>query len=236
MLKLDSISYAYPGGRLALDGFTARLPVGLTLLAGPNAGGKTTLMRLLAGLASPAAGGIVRAASGEALAAATLRDASRMVMQDAEPQILGSLVGEDVMLGQASSSLGGRFAEEAAKAAARFGLAAHWHAPVEALSHGQKRKLCLMHALLAGPDLLLLDEPFSGLDYPSARELRDCIADNKRRGLPQVVSVHDLEPLFSLADWLIVVDGGKVAAEGRPEALRPNLASWSVRPPRGGWD
>lgn len=236
MLRLEAVSYAYPGRDAALDGLTAGIGQGVTLLAGPNAGGKTTLLRVLAGLLPPRAGRIVDAASGAGLDAAALRSMSRMVMQDADPQILGPSVGEDIMLGRAASELRADFAGEALRLLDRFGMAALWHEPVDALSYGQKRKLCLIHALLAGPRLLLMDEPFAGLDYPAARELRAFIRANRDAGLPQVVSTHELEPVYDVADWVVVVRDGVVAAEGEPEALRTRLGEWSVRPPGGGWD
>lgn len=236
MLRLESIHYSYPGRKEeALRGLTARIPDGVTLLAGPNAGGKTTLLRLLAGLLRPAAGRVVRG-DGAPLADRELRGLGRMVMQDADPQILGAHVGEDIMLGRAASALGDAFPAEAKRLADKFGLAPYWHEPVETLSYGQKRKLCLIHALLAGPKMLLLDEPFAGLDYPSARELREFIRENRANGLAQIISTHELEPVYDLADRVLVVDEGVTAEEGTPAELLPQLSRWSVRPPGGGWE
>lgn len=236
MLRLENLTFRYSGDVDALDRLTARVDSGITLLSGPNAGGKTTLLRVLAGLLAPREGTITDVSSGLPLRPADLRRLGRMLMQDADPQILGASVGEDIMLGRAASALEGDFAAEAKRLIAMFGLAELWHEPVSALSYGQKRKLCLVNALLAGPTLLLLDEPFAGLDYPSARELRGFIRENRRRGLTQIISTHELEPVFDLADWMVVVVDGRVAAEGEPERLRERLGEWSVRRPGGGWD
>lgn len=236
MLHLTNIDYAYPGRGKALSGITAHIPAGVTILAGPNAGGKTTLLRLLAGLLEAASGTIAGGGADDpALTATDLRRMARMVMQDPDPQILGVRVGEDVMLGRAASNLGDAFAAEADRLAAKFGLKDFWHETVDALSYGQKRKLCLLHALLAGPRLLLLDEPFAGLDYPSALELREFIREHAEAGLTQIISTHELEPVFDLATHLVVVKDGEVAAEGNPEELASKLGEWSVRRPGGGW-
>lgn len=236
MFRLEALFYRYPGASAGLNGLTAGIPDGVTLLVGPNAGGKTTLLRLLAGLIVPTAG-CVRDAAGHPLAAAELRRAARMVMQEPEPQLLGADMGEDVMLGQPASGVSvGEFRERAEGLAMRLGLAGCWNRSVEALSHGQKRKLCLLHALLANPRALLLDEPFAGLDYPATREMRAFIRENRRAGLVQVISTHELEPAFDIADWLVVVDGGAAVREGTPEALRAELPSLSVRPPGADWD
>ncbi len=237
MLAIESLEYSYPGCGPALRGFSASIPRGITLVAGPNAGGKTTLLRLLAGLLPPGAGAIRDRESGRPLAAGELRRLGRMVMQDAETQLLGATVGEDLMLGGPASGIpADLFRERAAGLARKLGLAECWDEPVSALSFGRKRKLCLAHALLAEPGLLLLDEPFAGLDYPAIRELRECLRENRRAGLPQIVSTHELDPVFDLADWVVVAADGAAAAEGRPEAMRERLREWSVRPPGGGWD
>ncbi|MCC8181258.1 MAG: energy-coupling factor ABC transporter ATP-binding protein [Planctomycetes bacterium] len=236
MFRINSLSYSYPGQSAALADIDARIPAGVVLLAGPNAGGKTTLLRILAGLIDPDRGEVFSLEHDRPLGSGDLRRATRMVMQEPEPQILGVRVGEDIMLGKSASSLGDGFVPEAERLADRLGLRRCWDESVDTLSHGQKRKLCLLHALAAGPKALALDEPFAGLDYPSACELRSFIKEHKAHGLTQIISVHDLEPVFDIADWLIVLADGKIAAEGEPAGLADRLAGWGVRPPGGGWD
>ena len=236
MLQLANIAYSYPGREKALDAVSATIAPTVTILAGPNAGGKTTLLRLLAGLLDPQSGTVTDKQNGGVLDASALRKMSRMVMQDADPQILGASVDEDIRLGRAASNLGEAFDAEAARLTEKFGLGDFRYEPVDALSYGQKRKLCLVHALLAGPKMLLLDEPFAGLDYPSALELREFIRENAAAGLTQVISTHELEPVFDLAEHLVVIKDGGVAAEGKPKDLESQLKTWSVRAPGGGWE
>ena len=233
MLKLHNIAYSYDRRAKALDALSAEIADGVTLLAGPNAGGKTTLLRLLAGLLEPGSGHIVL--RDRPVDSLRLRQISRMVMQDADPQILAARVGDDVMLGEKSSNLKDGFEKRARELSASFGLGDFWDQPVHSLSYGQKRKLCLVHAMAAGPEMLLLDEPFAGLDYPSGRELRHFIRENKRNGLRQIISTHELEPVFDLADRVVVVVDGRVPAEGAPEEMRDRLERWSIRKPGGGW-
>ncbi|MDR1613341.1 MAG: energy-coupling factor ABC transporter ATP-binding protein [Planctomycetota bacterium] len=231
MIRVDDAHYRYPGRGTALCGVTATFPQGLTLVAGPNGGGKSTLLLVLSGLFVPDAG-TVRGGNGEPLSAGRLRALSRLVMQEADPQLLGATVEEDVALGKPSSALAPeRFAAESARLARLLGLDGLWSAPVDALSCGGKRKLCLLHALLAGPELLLLDEPFAALDYPASRELREFVIGQRDRGVSLVVSTHDLEPLFDVADWLVVLAEGKAVREGRPAELSGELAGLAVRPP-----
>lgn len=235
MFALRNVSLGYPGGGDVLKGVTAEVSEGVTVLVGPNAGGKTTLLRVLAGLLETKKGEIVFTESGKEVGAGALRKLSRMVMQDADPQILGATVGEDIELGRAASELKGDFDDAARRLSERFGVRGMWEERVEALSYGQKRKLCLIHALLAGPRVLLLDEPFAGLDYPAAKELREFIRGNAREGLCQVISTHELEPVFDLADRVIVVSEGRVVRCGEPGEIVLDLEKWAVRAPGKGW-
>lgn len=235
-MKIDALAYSYDRRANALATLSATIPAGVTILAGPNAGGKTTLLRILAGLLEPTGGNITL--HDEPAPPLRLRQLSRMVMQDADPQLLAARVGEDIMLGEKSSNLkSGKngFEQRAKELCASFGLTALWEAPVHSLSYGQKRKLCLVHAMMAAPEILLLDEPFAGLDYPSGKELRHFIKENKERGLRQIISTHELEPVYDLADHVVVVAGGRSPAEGAPETLREKLSQWAIRKPGGGW-
>ncbi|MFW6243790.1 MAG: ATP-binding cassette domain-containing protein [Desulfovibrionales bacterium] len=149
-------------------------------------------------------------------------------IEKADLQILGSTVAEDLMLGLENTEDNTRLCRETAS---RLGLLEWWDTPVHALSWGQKRKLCLAATLLRQPAVLLFDEPFSGLDYPSATELRRTLAHNRAQGMTQVVAVHDLEPVLDLADRLLVLSRGVLALEGTPAEVLDHVAGHSVRPP-----
>lgn len=234
LVRAVDVGYSYPGRGRAICNVNVSFSTGLTLLVGANASGKSTLLRLLSGLVAAESGTFVDK-NGGALTSDTLWKMSRLVIQDADPQILGATVAEDVNLGKTTSNLDDRFDSECKRLLDRFGLKENWTSPVETLSFGQKRKLNLMNAMLAGPKLLLLDEPFEGLDYPSSRELREFIAENRAAGIGQIISTHDLEPVIALADWLVVMRQADSAIEGSPDELLPQLDKWSVRPPGIGW-
>ncbi len=235
LLRAVDVGYAYPGRGQAIRSLNVSFSTGLTLLVGANASGKSTLLRLLSGLVATESGTFV-GMDEKVLTSEALWKISRLVIQDADPQILGATVAEDVTLGKPTSNLGDRFDAECERLLDRFGLKQSWTAPVETLSFGQKRKLNLMNAMLAGPKLLLLDEPFEGLDYPSSRELREFIAENRAAGISQVISTHDLEPVIDFADWIVVMRQGDKAVEGKPDELLPHLREWSVRPPGMEWN
>jgi biotin transport system ATP-binding protein len=158
-----------------------------------------------------------------------IRRAAGLVLQDADLQIIGATVGEDLRLGlDGDDSLVDGLA-------GRFGLDGLMDRPVQTLSHGQKRKLTLAAALAARPRVLLMDEPFSGLDWPGARELRGIVAENRAAGLTQVISTHDVGPIADLADLWFVLDGGRLTLSGEAGEVFARLGEHGVRPPGSAW-
>ncbi len=230
MIQTKALIFSYPGEEPALSGVDLCLkPGSLTVLAGVNGSGKSTLMHLLAGLYSPGSGSLHRTGEEAVLSLDELRSLARMVVQDADAQVLGATVGEDLCLGldpRDQASL-----DRARHLAGRFGLLDHWDRPLQALSWGMKRKLCLATALLDEPRILLLDEPMSGLDYPAVAEMRQHLRENRDQGVTQLVSAHDLEPLADLADDLAVLDQGRLVLFGPPADVLDRVRDHGVRPP-----
>jgi biotin transport system ATP-binding protein len=228
MIRAQSLSFAF-GKDLVLQGLSLDLmPGSLSVLAGANGSGKSTLLSLLAGIYRPRQGVIewdgVRSPGGEK----ELRRRTGLLLQEAELQILGSTVEEDLCLGLKPGSAE---ADQAREMARFLGLSEKWKAPVQQLSGGQKRKLCLAGVLLRQPRLLLFDEPFSGLDYPAVKELRAILDRQKAQGLTQVIATHDLEPVVDLADELLLLHEGRLAAKGRPGEVLDRTAHYGIRPP-----
>ena len=231
MITASGLSFTYRGNTTpALSELSFSIPKGaLVCLCGINGSGKSTLFSLLAGLQTPTAGTLsvdeVFARGNEK----ELRAQSALVLQDADLQIIGSTVAEDMLLAFPAQN---PEAEPACRnMAKRFSLHDHWESPVHTLSYGQKRKLCLAVSLLSTPSLLLLDEPFSGLDYPAMLEMRSIMRANKEQGLTQIVSVHDLEPVIDLADSMIVLHQGDLKGAGAPDELLDSLLTYGIRPP-----
>ncbi len=229
MIELFDIHFGY-GRSEILHGISFGLERSLILaLVGANGSGKSTLLALLAGLYAPDRGRLNVNGHSSPGQERAIRAVTGLVVQDADLQILGATVGEDLCLGLAPDNASGE--AEARSLADRFRIGHLWNEPVQALSWGQKRKLCMAAALRRRPNLLLLDEPFSGLDYPGVREMRLLLQANRAAGLTQVVSAHDIEPLADIADIWAVLHNGKLAAWGKAETIFPELARHDVRPP-----
>lgn len=228
-IVVEGLFYFYALDRPVLRDISFSLPAGATCcLAGANGSGKSTLLALLAGLYQPSSG-VARIR--DAQSAEGLRDRASLLLQDADLQILGATVREDLLLCLAP----GQSPDPALAMARRFGLDHLLDAPVQALSYGQKRKLCLATALLgpAGrpPDLLLYDEPCSGLDYAAIREWRELLLANQAAGLTQIIAAHDLDPVIDLADTLLALDRGRLVLNGTPSTTLDAIAQFGVRPP-----
>ncbi|HYG70518.1 MAG TPA: ABC transporter ATP-binding protein [Anaeromyxobacteraceae bacterium] len=232
MIRAEALSFAFGADVAALDGLTFTVPRGtIRGVVGANGSGKSTLLALLAGLYTPTGGSL--AVDGEVSPGAedAIRRRVALVLQDPDQQIIGATVEEDLLLGLPPADAVRRAA--ARRLAARFGLA-DGDAPVHTLSLGSRRKLCIVTALRDAPEVLLLDEPFAGLDYPAIREMRAILAANRAAGVTQVVAAHDLEAFADLVDGWLVLERGRLVREGGAEAVFPELRRHGVRPP-GAW-
>lgn len=229
MITVSRLDFRYPASPQTLSSITVSVREGaLVGLVGANGSGKSTLMSVVAGLYSPTKGTLSIGGLTSPGEEKQIRSICRMVMQDADLQILGATVEEDLLLGRKRTPENVAHAQDLAD---RFNLLDVWDKPVQTLSWGMKRKLCLAAALLDGPRVLLLDEPFSGLDYPGMREMRQMITENKEAGLTQIISSHDLECFVDMVDELAVLDTGRLVLSGAPDVVLDHVSAHGVRPP-----
>ena len=230
MISVEHISYAYPGREQALNDVSFELEQGRTLgLVGANGSGKSTLLALLAGLYEPTGGSLSVDGCKSPGKLKRIRRRAGLVMQDADLQIIGSTVREDLCLGAETNGKG--LPPELEELAKEYGLADLLDRAVHELSWGQKKRLCLAATLYHNPAVLLLDEPFAGLDYPGIKQMRQTLADNRQNGLTQIVTAHDLEPLADLVDTWVVLRQGRLALAGPSSDIFDRIADFDVRPP-----
>ena len=234
MIEVCDLAFAYTETEVLKAVSFSVEPGECIALLGANGSGKSTLLTLLAGLFPPSRGEIRIGGSAAPGRLAQLRRSSGLLLQEADLQILGGTVREDLCLSLQNSRV--QDEQPALELAERFGLKDSWETPVQQLSGGQKRKLCLAAVLLQGPELLLFDEPFSGLDYPAALEFRTILQDNRRQGIPQIVALHDLEPVVDIMDGCLVLHQGRLVLQGNLDEVRDRLAGFGIRAPGSGWN
>jgi branched-chain amino acid transport system ATP-binding protein len=238
LLEVDSISIHF-GGIRALDDVS--LDVGareLVGLVGPNGAGKTTLFNCIVGLLRPS-GGQVRFAGRSVTELPVHRRARLGIGRTFQRLELfpGMTVREHVIVAdRANRRVGGLFADligrgrstkaEIARADETLdlvGLAGAASAPVESLPLGQGRLVELARALVARPQLLLLDEPSSGLDSGETKRLAAVIRQvTSDAGSAVLLVEHDLDLVRALAERLFVLDSGRMLASGPPREVLAN--------------
>jgi cobalt/nickel transport system ATP-binding protein len=222
LLDVRDLAYSYPDGHEALRGLTFSLAPGERVaLIGPNGAGKSTLLLHLNGLLPdrPAANPAVTV-DGLPLAEPNLPEVRRRVgllFQDPDDQLFCPTVWEDVafgpqQLGIREPQLSGLVRD----ALAQVGLAGFEDRLPHHLSRGEKRRVCLAGLLACDARLLVLDEPTSDLDPRGRRELMALLT---RLPMGQLIATHDLEFVVEICPRAIVLDGGRIVADGPSRQL-----------------
>lgn len=187
------------------------------LLLGANGAGKSTLLRLLAGLTMPRRG-VVRIAGRDATRDSAVRGMVGYVSHHA--MVYDDLTAfENVRFAavMASSPDPGRSAREALES---VGLARRSDAPVRTFSRGMLQRISLARALVGKPSLLLLDEPFTGLDREGTALLRGIVMHHRAAGGATVCVTHEPASFWDLADRLVVMEAGRITLDAaRPATL-----------------
>ncbi len=196
------------GRTVALADLDLDVPAGGSLaVLGPNGAGKSTLLRLMAGLARPTAGSL--AIGG---ARADRREARARVGYLGHATLLyPALTSRENLLFAARLH---RVRDAAARCAgllAEEGLAAVADLPVASLSLGMAQRVAIARGLVHAPSVVLLDEPFTGLDRRAAERLTQRIEALRRRGCPLVLVTHDVARAALLADAAVVLARGRIA-------------------------
>lgn len=237
--RVSCVRHLYPDGtEVSLCGldFVAHRGERVVIL-GPNGAGKSTLLNHLLGLLRPAEGEVVVLGHDPAREFGEIQPRIGVLLQNVEEQLLGPTVADDVAFGARNAGFGEAEARAMAeRAMKRLGVLHLADKVPHYLSGGQKRKVALAGALVTDPEMLVLDEPFEGLDPRSRGELVALLNDlHRERGMAIVVTTHHVDLLPLLADTVyLLVDGGRIVASGTPQEVfaRPELLKESsIEPP-----
>ncbi len=207
--------------RPAVDGLDLRVRAGeFYTLLGPNGAGKTTTLRIVAGLLRPDSGSI------SVFGVDALKDpvAAKQVMAwiSDEPMIYDKLTPFEYLefvaglwgIGAATAQM------RAERLVAWLGLGPHAQERCEGFSKGMRQKVALAGALVHEPRLIILDEPFTGLDAGSARQVKTVLRDHVVAGGTVIMTTHILEVAERMADRIGVIAGGRLIAQGTLDELR----------------
>ena len=214
IVEVRNLGYAYPDGTEALKDVSFRIEHGgAVALVGANGAGKSTLLLHLNGYL-PITRGEVRIGDTPLTreTAALARRAVGIVFQDPDDQLFMPTVGEDVAFGPLNAGLPPEEVERrVASALERVGMAHVRDRPPYRLSAGEKRAVAIATVLAMGPDILVMDEPSSNLDPRARRRLIELL---KSFAHTKIIATHDLELVVEVCDRVIVLDGGRIVADG----------------------
>jgi biotin transport system ATP-binding protein len=230
-----------PGGPAevkALAGVNLEIHSGeFLLIAGANGSGKTVLMLILAGLMEGDRGQVLFRGRPLDSVREELRRHIGLVFQDADAQIVGETVEEDIAFGPKNLGFSKTAVLEQSLLAMRAtGLEHKGSRPTHSLSGGEKRRLAVAGVLAMGCQTIILDEPFANLDWPGTLQVLDVLQKLKQEGKTVILLTHELEKVLALADRLAILHRGLVREDGAPEAVLNRLRDeYGVRDPRKGY-
>ncbi|MCC6770802.1 MAG: ABC transporter ATP-binding protein [Gemmatimonadaceae bacterium] len=212
------------GDVLAVDGLDLQVPAGECFgLLGPNGAGKTTTIEICEGLLDPDDGEVLVLGQRWRTDEAALRQ--RLGVQLQETQFADKLtVAETVRLFRSFYREG----PSVETIIARVQLEEKRNARVNALSGGQKQRLSVACALAGDPDLVFLDEPTTGLDPQSRRQLWELVEQLRQDGTTIILTTHYMDEAERLCDRIAIVDRGQVIALGTPRSLIRSLGAEQV--------
>ncbi|MCC5992952.1 MAG: ABC transporter ATP-binding protein [Rhodobacteraceae bacterium] len=221
VLALHKLSVGHPGHPPVLSGLSMQMRAGEHVgLVGPNGAGKTSLFHTIAAVLPAQAGSAeVR---GRAVRAGHFDTDIALVFQQAEDQLFCPTLFEDVAFGPRNMGLPEPEVQaRVAQALAACGLTGLEDRPVHHLSGGEKRRACIAGALVMQPALMLLDEPSAALDLRNRRRLIALLA-----GMDQalLIASHDLELVLELCPRVVLIDEGRICADGPARAVLGDTA------------
>jgi ABC-2 type transport system ATP-binding protein len=187
---------------------------------GPNAAGKTTMIRILAGLLKPTSGSARIA--GFDVQTHPLEARRRLAYVPDFPFLYDKLTPWEFLrfIGQLFRMDESAIQKAARELVPRFNLEEFINKPIEGLSHGTRQRVAIVSALLHDPDVFVIDEPMVGLDPHHARVVKDILKERSQAGMTIFLSTHQLSVAEEMADRVGIMHKGKMVAIGTREELR----------------
>jgi ABC-2 type transport system ATP-binding protein len=220
MIELDQLVKKF-GNLTAVDRVSLKIPRGeFFAILGPNAAGKTTMIKLLAGLIKPTSG--CARVCGFDIQKQPLEARKRLAYVPDYPFLYDKLTAREFFrfIGQLFHLDAARIEKNAQQLIARFHLSEYADRALEGLSHGTRQRVAIASALLHDPEVFVIDEPMVGLDPQHARVVKDVLKERSLAGMTVLVSTHQLSIAEEMADRIGIINGGKLIAVGTRDELR----------------
>ena len=223
LIKFQEVTFTYPEKTFSLNDITFKIEAGKKYaICGQNGAGKTTLLRLLMGLEMPESGKII--INGIKMDKKTIKETRKyigFIFQNPDSQVFSASVYEHVAFGL--RNLGVKKEQEEALVLAaleKVGMQEFRDRSPYQLSYGQKKRVAIAGVLAMEPSIIVLDEPFSNLDYPSKSALRELLEEKVvKKGKTVIFASHSRRLIHDWADLVLFIDDGKLIYSGPPEGM-----------------
>jgi biotin transport system ATP-binding protein len=233
LLKTDHLTHAFGSGDTGI--FEICLTVSrddFIVLAGKNGCGKTTLIRHFNGLLMADTGRVLFNGQDIQKNLTFVRKKIGMVFQDPDTQIIADTVFDETAFGPENLNMGREEINgKVNKVLTLLDLDHLRDRNPATLSGGEKRRLAIAGILVMEPDLIVFDEPFANLDYPSVLSLAGLCRKLHQSGHAIVMTSHDVAPVITFATKMVIMDKGRIKEQGDPILLAPCLESYGVKNP-----
>jgi len=235
LLELKNVSHYFKPSSLTLKNIHFQIFEGdFIVLTGTNGSGKTVLSKHLNGLIKPMSGEVFYKNNDihKVKNRHEIRQKVGLVFQDSSAQFVGLTVLEEIRFGLLNLCLPHNEIDiRVEKVMHQLGITELKYKDPFELSGGQKRRIAIAGVLVMHPEIIVLDEPFTGLDYPSIQSLIELLVSLHEAGTTIVVITHELEKILSHANRLVVLSDGILVLDGKPSEVCPRLEDFGVRNP-----
>lgn len=233
LFELKSLTHRFQDGTLGLNNIDLCLYQNdFVVITGCNGSGKTTLLKHLNGLLIPTTGHVILKGIDVSKDLLRARQLVGMVFQDAESQIVGETVREDVAFGPNNLSLEKKVIDQRVQdALEQVGLMDLADKPPYLLSGGEKRRLAIAGVLAMKSCVIMFDEPFSNLDYPGTRQVLQQMRHLHQDGHTVIVATHELDAVLRPATRLIIMQKGKIVSDGLPQDVVGDAFEFDIKIP-----
>ncbi len=232
LLEMKGVTHSYKAGSGGIFDISFAIAKGeFIILAGKNGSGKTTLIRHLNGLLTPGSGQVNLNGTSIFKDLVNTRKTVGMVFQDADTQIVGETVFDEVAFGPENLNLDREHINKTVtQTLTDLNLIQFKDRNPASLSGGEKRRLTIAGIMVMNPDIIIFDEPFANLDYPSSLSLVQQIQTLHQSGKTILMATHDVDLVIAHASRILVMDGGELKADGPPKKLAAQLETFGIKP------
>ena len=233
LIRLESVTHRFRDGAIGIEHVNLTVRRGeFLIIAGRNGSGKTVLMKHLNGLLEPTEGTVLYKGIPIKTNLSEVRQKVGLVFQNPDTQIISHTVREEVAFGPENLLLPREEIDKrTARVLAEMEMTDLAERNTATLSGGEKRKLTIAGIAVMRPEILILDEPFTGLDLEGVREALQQILRLHHAGTTILLITHELEHAAAYANRLVILEEGKIAEDGKPKELMDRVERYGVKNP-----